>query len=123
MTIGLLGRKCGMTRIFTEDGLAIPVTVIEIQPNRITQIKTTDNDGYTAIQVTMGRCKRSRLNKAKAGHFAKAGVEPGAILQEFVITDPKELADFTIGSEIKIDHFSEGQWVDVTGTTKGKGYA
>lgn len=123
MTIGLVGKKCGMTRVYTEDGVAVPVTVIEILPNRVTQIKTLENDGYTAIQVTMGERKRSRLTKPEAGHFAKAGVEPGWELREFCVEDPKAIADITIGSELKLDRFAVGQYVDVTGTTKGKGFA
>lgn len=123
MSIGLLGKKCGMTRIYTDDGLAIPVTVIEVMPNRVTQIKTVENDGYSAIQVTTGECKRSHLNKPEAGHFAKAGVEPGYELREFSVDDPKMIAEFTIGTELKLDRFSEGQFVDVTGVTKGKGFA
>ena len=123
MTIGLVGRKCGMTRVFTEDGVAIPVTVIEVQPNRVTQVKTLENDGYTAIQVTMGQVKRSRLNKAETGHFAKAGVEPGVALQEFLVEDPNELTALAVGSAIKLDRFSEGQYVDVSGISIGKGYA
>lgn len=123
MTIGLVGKKCGMTRVFTEDGISIPVTVIEVLPNRITQIKTLENDGYTAIQVTAGTVKRNRLSKAEAGHFAKAGVEPGYELREFVVEDGKQLAEFTVGAELKVDRFAEGQFVDVSGVTKGKGYA
>lgn len=123
MTIGLLGKKCGMTRVFTEDGISIPVTVIEVLPNKITQIKTVENDGYTAIQVTCGARKRNRVTKPEAGHFAKAGVEPGVQLREFVIEDAAMLSDLTIGSELKVDRFAEGQFVDVTGTTKGKGFA
>lgn len=120
MTIGLLGKKCGMTRVFTEDGAAIPVTVIEVLPNRVTQVKTLENDGYSAIQVTVGERKRSHLTKAEAGHFAKAGVEPGAELLEFRIED---LGDITVGSELKVDLFAVGQYVDVSGTTRGKGFA
>src|ERR1700689_1680849 len=133
MTIGLLGKKCGMTRVFTEDGASIPVTVIEVLPNRVTQIKTLEKDGYNAIQVTTGTRKRSRVTKPEAGHFAKAGVEPGQGLWEFRV-DEKEtgegeagteggLAGFTLGSEIKADRLQVGQFVDVTGTTIGKGYA
>jgi len=122
MTIGLVGRKCGMTRVFTEDGASIPVTVIEVLPNRVTQVKTIENDGYQAIQVTMGTRKRSRVTKPMAGHYAKAGVEPGCGLWEFRIEEAK--ADkFTVGLELKVDLFSVGQLVDVTGTTKGKGFA
>jgi large subunit ribosomal protein L3 len=123
MTIGLLGRKCGMTRVYTEDGAAIPVTVIEVLPNRVTQIKSIENDGYPAVQVTMGTCKRSRLSKPEAGHFAKAGVEPGSELREFFIENPQDIGDITVGSELKLDRFTVGQFVDVTGTTKGKGFA
>jgi large subunit ribosomal protein L3 len=112
-----------MTRIFTEAGAAIPVTVIEVAINRITQIKTTDTDGYNAIQVTFGECKPSRLTKAEAGHFAKAGVTPGTELREFTIEDAKELAELTVGAELTATRFTVGQYVDVTGTTKGKGFA
>lgn len=123
MTIGLLGRKCGMTRVFTDDGVSIPVTVIEVLPNRVTQIKTQERDGYTAIQVTTSDCKRSRLTKPEAGHYAKAGVEPGDRLREFTVEDAEQIKDLTVGAEIKLDLFSEGQFVDVIGTTRGKGYA
>jgi large subunit ribosomal protein L3 len=122
MTIGLVGVKCGMTRVFTEDGLSIPVTVVEVLPNRVTQVKSLDNDGYNAIQVTSGTRKRSRLSKPEAGHFAKAGVEPGKGLWEFCF-DNEDSSNFTVGSEISVDLFSEGQFVDVTGTSKGKGFA
>ncbi len=120
MTIGIVGRKCGMTRVFTEAGESIPVTVIEVEPNRITQVKTQETDGYTAVQVTTGSKKASRVNKAAAGHFKKAGVEAGRGLWEFRVdsTDGMEL-----GGEIKVDIFEAGQKVDVTGTSKGKGYA
>lgn len=123
MTIGLVGKKCGMTRVFTEDGASVPVTVIEVLPNLITQIKTPETDGYSAIQVTTGTRKRSRLTKPEAGHFAKANVEPGCKLREFTIENAKELADLTVGSEIKVDRFEVGQYVDVSGITKGKGFA
>lgn len=123
MTIGLVGKKCGMTRVFTEDGAAIPVTVIEVLPNRITQIKTLENDGYTAIQITTGKVKRSRLTKPETGHFAKAGVEPGYELREFRVEDSKMLTDLAVGSDLKVDRFTVGQYVDVTGVTKGKGFA
>lgn len=123
MTIGLLGKKCGMTRVFSEDGTAVAVTVIEVLPNRISQIKTTDTDGYNAIQVTTGSCKAHRVSKAEAGHFAKAGVVPGAQVCEFTVADANELAELSVGAEIKVDRFSEGQYVDVSGTTKGKGFA
>lgn len=123
MTIGLLGKKCGMTRIFTPEGVAIPVTVIEVQPNKITQIKTTENDGYNAIQVSTGKRKAHRVTQPMAGHFAKAGVEPGVRLKEFTIDDAAALSQFTVGSELKVDIFSEGQFVDVTGVSIGKGFA
>jgi large subunit ribosomal protein L3 len=128
MTIGLIGKKCGMTRVFTEDGAAIPVTVIQVLPNRVTQVKTVENDGYAAIQVTTDDCKRSRLTKPEAGHFAKAGVEPGAGLWEFRLDDEddkggKDGGTISVGSVINLERFSVGQYVDVTGITKGKGFA
>lgn len=123
MSIGLLGKKCGMTRVYTEDGIAIPVTVIEVLPNRVTQIKSVENDGYIAIQVTAGVRKRSRLNKPEAGHFAKASVEPGYELREFRLNNASELEGITLGGEVKLDRFAEGQFVDVSGVTKGKGFA
>ena len=123
MTIGLLGKKCGMTRIFTEDGESIPVTVIEVAPNRITQIKTVATDGYNAIQVAMGECKGKKLSKAKAGHLVKAGVAPSNDLREFTVDDAAELSSFTLGAVIALDRFKEGQFVDVQGVSKGKGYA
>lgn len=121
MTIGVVGRKAGMTRIFTEEGESIPVTVIEVQPNRVTQIKTDETDGYRAIQVTTGSRKASRVNKAAAGHFAKAGVEAGTGLWESRLND-NEGEGIEVGSEIKADIFAAGQIVDVTGTSIGKGY-
>ena len=118
--IGLVGRKCGMTRLFTEDGIAIPVTVLEIEPNRITQIKTKEKDGYSAVQVTTGTRRRSRVTKSLVGHYAKAGVEPGRGLWEF----PTEHAEtFEIGSQLTVASFSVGQYVDVTAVSKGKGFA
>lgn len=123
MTIGLVGKKCGMTRVFTEDGESIPVTVIEVLPNRVTQVKTLDNDGYMAIQVAAGIAKRSRVSKGAAGHYAKAGVEPGIMVNEFRVEDAKQLEGIELGSEIKLDRFAEGQFVDVIGTSKGKGFA
>ncbi len=121
MAIGIVGRKCGMTRVFTEDGNAIPVTVIEVLPNTITQIKDADNDGYCAVQVTTGSRKASRVNKARAGHFAKAGTEAGRGLWEFCIDESGELK---VGDAIDIAaYFTEGQDVDVTATSKGKGFA
>ena len=122
MATSLVGKKCGMTRIFTEDGDSLPVTVIEILPNRVTQIKTKEIDGYRAIQVTTGLRKRSRINQPQAGHFAKANVEPGTGLWEFRATD-KEFQDVVVGAELKVDLFAEGQYIDVTGTSKGKGFA
>ncbi|MEY2699949.1 MAG: ribosomal protein [Pseudomonadota bacterium] len=121
MTIGLVGRKCGMTQIFTEDGAAVPVTVILVEPNRVVQVKTAETDGYRAIQVTTGNVKRSRINKSQAGHFAKAGVEAGRSLVEFRLADGD--GDYAVGHEISVDVFSDGQWVDVTGKTIGKGFA
>lgn len=125
MTMGLVGRKCGMTRIFTDDGISIPVTVIEAQPNRITQVKTVENDGYSALQVTAGSRKASRVSKPEAGHFAKAKVEAGDLIAEFRL-DPDERpaeGEFQAGQELKVDYFSEGQKVDVVGTSIGKGFA
>lgn len=123
MTIGLLGKKCGMTRIFTDDGVAIPVTIIQVLPNLITQVKTPENEGYNGIQVTTGERKRSRLNKAEAGHFAKAGVTPGDKLLEFYVENADEMKALKVGGELKLDRFKEGQYVDLTGVTKGKGFA
>lgn len=122
MTIGLVGRKCGMTRVFAEDGSMTPVTVIEVLPNRVTQVKTKENDGYEAIQITTDVIKRSKLTNPEAGHFAKAGVEPGKGLWEFRLS-AEELSGMSVGAEITTAQFSEGQFVDVTGTTKGKGFA
>ncbi|WP_263081744.1 50S ribosomal protein L3 [Endozoicomonas sp. Mp262] len=119
MTIGLVGKKCGMTRIFTEDGASVPVTVIEVDPNRIAQVKTLDADGYNAIQVTTGAKKGSRVSKPEAGHFAKAGVEAGRGLWEFR-TDAD--AEYKQGDLIGVDLFEQGQKVDVTGRSKGKGF-
>ncbi|MCW5588931.1 MAG: 50S ribosomal protein L3 [Legionellales bacterium] len=122
MTIGLVGRKCGMTRVFTEDGTSIPVTVIEVDPNRVTQIKTEENDGYSAIQVTSGHKKASRVAKPLAGHFAKANVEAGTGLWEFRV-DAAKLSGVELGSAMTVDIFAQGQFVDVQGISKGKGYA
>ena len=120
MAIGLVGRKSGMTRVFTEDGASIPVTVVEVSPNRVTQIKELDTDGYRAIQVTAGNRKASRVSKSDAGHFAKAGVEAGNGLWEFRL----ETADVApeVGSELTVEHFEAGQKVDVAGKSKGKGF-
>ena len=122
MTMGLVGRKCGMTRVFTEDGASIPVTVIEAQPNRITQVKTVENDGYRALQLTAGQRKASRVSKPQAGHFAQAKVEAGDLIAEFRLADADE-AEYETGNEIKVDLFEEGQKVDVIGTSIGKGFA
>ena len=119
MTIGLVGKKCGMTRIFTEDGASVPVTVVEVDPNRVTQVKTLDTDGYNAIQVTTGAKKSSRVIKPEAGHFAKAKVEAGRGLWEF---RTEEDASFELGQLIGVDLFEQGQKVDVTGQSKGKGF-
>lgn len=118
MTMGIVGRKCGMTRVFTEAGDSIPVTVIEVEPNIITQIKTAENDGYDAIQVTTGSRRASRVTKPLAGHFAKASVAAGRGLYEFRISGE----DKAVGDEIKVDIFTEGEKVDVTATSKGKGF-
>ncbi|MBA6414117.1 50S ribosomal protein L3 [Parahaliea sp. F7430] len=120
MTIGLVGRKSGMTRVFTEDGASIPVTVVEISPNRVTQIKELDSDGYCAIQVTTGNRKASKVSKSQAGHFAKAGVEAGLGLWEFRTEGSEEA--FEVGSELTVERFQVGQKVDVAGKSKGKGF-
>jgi large subunit ribosomal protein L3 len=122
MSLGLVGRKVGMTRIFTEDGDSQPVTVLDVSNNRVTQIKTLDTDGYSAVQVTFGKRRASRVNKPSAGHFAKAAVEAGHILKEFHVTRDV-LASLKPGSVIGLDIFQAGQKVDVTGTSIGKGYA
>lgn len=122
MAIGVIGRKCGMTRIFTEEGVSLPVTVIEVEPNRVSQLKGLDVDGYSAVQVTVGTRRASRVSKAMAGHFAKAGVEAGRGLWEFRL-EGEEGADLETGSEIKADIFQAGQKVDVAGVTIGKGFA
>ncbi|MDR3388803.1 MAG: 50S ribosomal protein L3 [Rudaea sp.] len=122
MSIGLVGKKCGMTRIFTEAGESIPVTLIEATPNRITQVKTVETDGYSAVQVTAGTKRAALVNKPKAGHFAKAKVEAGRGLWEFRV-DAKDLGNYAVGGELKADDvFKEGQIVDVAGVTKGKGF-
>ena len=120
MTIGLVGRKSGMTRVFTEDGASIPVTVVEVSPNRVTQIKELDTDGYRAIQVTAGSRKASRVSKSQAGHFAKAGVEAGLGLWEFRLDAADEAPE--VGSELTVERFEVGQKVDVAGKSKGKGF-
>jgi large subunit ribosomal protein L3 len=120
--LGLVGRKVGMTRIFTEDGDTIPVTVLDVSNNRVTQVKTVDNDGYAAVQVTFGARRASRVNKSQAGHLAKAGVEAGEILKEFRVA-PAALAELKAGAVVSVDAFKVGQKVDVQGTSIGKGYA
>lgn len=120
MTIGIVGRKCGMTRIFTDDGSSIPVTVIEAEPNRITQVKNVETDGYNAVQVTVGSRRASRVTKPAKGHFAKAQSEAGTGLWE-LRNDAEE--GFEVGSQITVEVFEAGQKVDVTGTSKGKGFA
>ncbi len=120
MAIGLVGRKAGMTRVFNEEGVSVPVTVIEAEPNRITQIKTDDSDGYTAVQVTTGEVKQNRVSKPRAGHFAKANSGAGRGLWEFRAEQAGELA---VGGELTLAQFVAGQKVDVRGISKGKGYA
>src|SRR5690606_36170153 len=122
MTIGVIGRKRGMTRIFSQEGASIPVTVIEVEPNRVTQVKSVDGDGYRALQVTVGARRATRVTKPLAGHFAKVGVEAGRGLWEFRLADG-EGDGIETGAEIKVDIFQAGQVVDVTGVTIGKGYA
>jgi large subunit ribosomal protein L3 len=122
MAIGLVGRKCGMTRVFTEDGVSIPVTVIEALPNRVTRVRSVDVDGYDALQVTTGSKKPSRVSKPDAGQFAAVGAELGEGLWEFR-ADAAELADIQAGSELTVERFAAGQKVDVSGTSIGKGYA
>ncbi|EJC7145510.1 50S ribosomal protein L3 [Vibrio parahaemolyticus] len=117
--IGLIGRKVGMTRVFTEEGVSIPVTVVEVEANRVSQVKTLETDGYAAIQVTAGSKKANRVNKAAAGHFAKAGVEAGRGLWEFRLENGEE---FEVGAELTVELFNETKKVDVTGTSKGKGF-
>ncbi len=122
MRLGLVGLKRGMTRVFTPEGVSIPVTVIEAAPNRITQVKRADGvDGYSAIQVTHGRKRASLIGKAAAGHFRKANQEPGLGLTEFRLSD-EQVGTFAVGQEVKVDLFSPGQAVDVQGTSKGKGF-
>ena len=120
MSIGLVGRKVGMTRLYNEDGSATPVTVLEMMPNRISQLKTVETDGYAAIQVTVGAKKASRVTKPQAGHYAKAGVEAGSVTIESRVDD---VADYEVGGNLTVEMFSEGQLVDVTGTSQGKGFA
>jgi len=121
MAIGVIGRKAGMTRIFTDEGQSIPVTVIEVAGNRVTQVKSEETDGYSAIQVAAGSKKASRVNKAVTGHYAKAGVEAGVSLSEFRMEGQSDIPE--VGAELSVDQFEAGQLVDVSGTSKGKGFA
>ena len=121
MSLGLVGRKVGMTRIFAEDGASIPVTVLDVSNNRVTQVKTPEIDGYAAIQVAVGKRRASRVSKPLAGHLAKAGVESGHVLKEFCI-DTEQLASFKAGDQVAATIFAEGQKVDVTGKSIGKGF-
>ena len=122
MAIGLVGRKCGMTRVFTDAGDSVPVTVVELLPNRVTQVKTAERDGYRSVQVTYGERRPQLLSKAVAGHYAKANVAPGRALLEFRLRGADD-ADLQAGAELKVDRFAAGQRVDVTGVTIGKGFA
>lgn len=122
MSIGVIGRKAGMTRIFGDDGVSVPVTVIEVTPNRIAQVRTAEVDGYSALQVAAGKRRTSRVTKPMAGHYAKAGIEPGDALREFVL-DGDEAADLAEGGELSVSLFEVGQKVDVRGVTKGRGFA
>ena len=122
MSLGLVGRKVGMTRIFTDDGVSVPVTVLDVSNNRIAQVKTPEQDGYAAVQVAFGTRRASRVNKSMAGHLAKAGVEAGSVLKEFPVT-AEELASLKAGDQISVTIFAVGQKVDVTGRSIGKGFA
>jgi large subunit ribosomal protein L3 len=122
MTIGIVGRKAGMMRIFTEEGVAVPVTVISVEPNRVTQVKTRETDGYRALQVTTGTRRATRVTRPMAGHYARAGTEAGRGLWEFRLEDG-EGDGIGVGSELRVDQFTAGQSVDVTGTVIGKGFA
>ena len=122
MSLGLVGRKVGMTRIFTDDGAAVPVTVLDVANNRITQIKTQEADGYTAVQLTYGKRRDSRVSKPQAGHLAKAGVEAGELLKEFPVS-AEQLASLKLGETVSVETFAVGQLVDVSGTTKGRGFS
>lgn len=122
MSLGLLGRKIGMTRLFTEDGDSITVTVLDVSNNRVAQIKSPETDGYCAVQITFGKRRASRVNRAQAGHFAKAGVEAGHVLKEFRVA-PDQLASLKVGGGLGVNLFKVGQKVDVTGTSLGKGFA
>jgi large subunit ribosomal protein L3 len=122
MSLGLVGRKVGMTRIFTDDGDSVPVTVLDVTDNRVVQIKKPDTDGYTAVQITYGKRRASRVNKAMAGHLAKAGVEAGTLTREFRVADD-DLANLQVGGKVGADLFQAGQKIDVSGTTQGKGFS
>ena len=122
MSLGLVGRKVGMTRIFTDDGVSVPVTVLDVSNNRIAQVKTPEQDGYAAVQVAFGTCRASRVNKSMAGHLAKAGVEAGSVLKEFPVS-AEELTSLKAGDQISVTIFAVGQKVDVTGRSIGKGFA
>lgn len=119
MTIGIVGRKAGMTRVFTDEGVSVPVTVVEVEPNRISQVKTQEVDGYSAVQVTVGERRASRVSKAQSGHFAKAGVEAGRGVFEL---RADSIEGFEVGAALTVEGFEAGQKVDVTGTSKGKGF-
>lgn len=122
MSLGLVGRKVGMTRIFAEDGRAVPVTVLDVGNNRVTQIKTPETDGYSAVQVTFGKRRPSRVTKPQAGHLAKAGVEAGEVLREFRVA-PDVLANLKLGESVSVETFKAGELVDVTGASKGRGFS
>lgn len=122
MALGLVGKKCGMTRVFTDDGVSMPVTVVMVEPNYVTQIKNPQNDGYSAIQISMTEKKQSRVNKAMAGHFAKAGVSACALSHEFTVEE-SELDSYQLSDVLPLDIFKEGHAVDIAGVTKGKGFA
>ncbi|RKQ62104.1 LSU ribosomal protein L3P [Vogesella indigofera] len=122
MTLGLVGRKVGMTRIFAEDGATIPVTVLDMSANRVSQVKTAETDGYTAVQIAAGVRKANRVTKAQAGHFAKAGVDAARVMREFPLS-AEALASLNVGDAISVEIFQVGQLVDVTGTSKGKGFS
>ena len=122
MSIGLVGRKVGMTRIFTENGASVPVTVLEMSNNRVTQVRTPENDGYSAVQVAYGSRRNSRVNKSEAGHFAKAGVDAGELLREFRVS-ADVASQYQPGASVSVEVFQAGQKVDVTGVTQGKGFA
>jgi len=122
MSLGLVGRKIGMTRFFTEDGVAVPVTVVDVSNNRVTQIKTPQTDGYAALQVTYGVRRPTRVTKPQTGHFAKAGVEAGSVVREFNVADA-DVSSYSLGKHIGVDIFQVGQKVDVSGVTQGKGFS